>query len=279
MFHFGDDVPHDCDLNAGVPEVTGSWSTGVDPGRDGNASTFADNLDLQNVLADMATNNVMLIECQTDGSYSEYWTWWTGITGGQFVLSSEPTVSGDVIEAVMAGITTTSVTNVHIEAQLGYEAWVNSAWSYTGSNKTFDDIQITFTVPAGTPAGTHTFNVYVVDDAGIIYGVQNVIIHVKPVTVKSIVPNSGSNTTTVRISNLAGTGFVSNASVKLTRDLSPPIVASPVSVDSEKKITCTFNLTGAQPGLWTVVVTNPDGGSASLIDGFTINAPTRIAKK
>jgi hypothetical protein len=92
------------------------------------------------------------------------------------------------------------------------------------------------------------------------------------VTVTHIVPNSGSNTGTVLIKNLGGTGFVPGAVVKLTMNDSA-IVASSVIVNStgsSRKITCTFDLTGAETGVWTVVVTNPDGGSGSLVDGFTI---------
>jgi len=47
LVHFGDNVPHDNNLNEGV--TTGTWSTGGDPGRDELQGT-ADDLDLQTVL-------------------------------------------------------------------------------------------------------------------------------------------------------------------------------------------------------------------------------------
>ena len=67
IVNFGDNVPHDCNLNEGVPGKTGTWTTGGDPGRDEVMGT-ADDLDLQTVLADMAANNVILLECHTTTS-------------------------------------------------------------------------------------------------------------------------------------------------------------------------------------------------------------------
>jgi hypothetical protein len=64
-------------------------------------------------------------------------------------------------------LTSSSVTNVHIVAEPGYENWVNSAWSYTGATNHIENVPITFTVPAGTPVGNYTFNVTFVDDEGI----------------------------------------------------------------------------------------------------------------
>jgi hypothetical protein len=273
MVHLGDDsIPHDCDLNETIPGTVGPWTTGVDPGRD-EVSNTTDDLVLLSVLADMKEHNVTLIECQTDEMYKNYWTVWTGITGGRLLVTGESTFAQDVIGAITEELTK-NVTNVHILAESGYESWVSSAWSYSGPiNKVVLDIPVTFTVPAGTSTGNYTFNIYIVDEDGVNYGVQNVTIHVvNPVTVTHIVPNSGSNTGTVVIKNLGGTGFVPGAVVKLTMNDSA-IVASSVIVNStgsSRKITCTFDLTGAETGVWNVVVTNPDGSWGSLVDGFTI---------
>jgi hypothetical protein len=275
MVHLGDDsIPHDCDLNETIPGTVGPWTTGVDPGRDEKTGT-PDDLVLLSVLADMKEHNVTLIECQTDEMYKDYWTVWTGITGGRLLVTGESTFAQDVIGAITEELTK-NVTNVHIVAESGYESWVSSAWSYSGPiNKVVLDIPVTFTVPAGTSIGNYTFNIYIVDEDGVNYGVQNVTIHVVnpvTVTVTHIVPNSGSNTGTVLIKNLGGTGFVPGAVVKLTMNDSA-IVASSVIVNStgsSRKITCTFDLTGAETGVWNVVVTNPDGSWGSLVDGFTI---------
>ncbi len=89
-------------------------------------------------------------------------------------------------------------------------------------------------------------------------------------TVTGITPGSGANTGTVSITNLAGTNFQNGATVRLIRAGESEILGSGVSVVSSTKITCTFDLTGKTAGTWDVVVTNPDGRSGTLPDGFTV---------
>ena len=90
------------------------------------------------------------------------------------------------------------------------------------------------------------------------------------IAVSSITPSTAMNTSAVSITDLIGTGFMSGATVKLTKTGSPDITATGVSVVSPTKISCTFALTGKEAGQWNVVVTNPDGTSATLPHGFTI---------
>jgi hypothetical protein len=52
------------------------------------------------------------------------------------------------------------------------------------------------------------------------------------------------------------------------------ITATGVNVASPTSITCSVNLTGAVPGLYNVVVTNPDGSFATLPGGFTVTGST-----
>jgi hypothetical protein len=52
------------------------------------------------------------------------------------------------------------------------------------------------------------------------------------------------------------------------------IIASGVNVVSPTDITCTINLTSAVPGLYNVVVTNPDGSFGTLPGGFTVIGAT-----
>ena len=92
-------------------------------------------------------------------------------------------------------------------------------------------------------------------------------------TVTSITPNSEVNTGSVSITNLAGTGFMSDATVKLTKTGQSDIAATSVVVVSSTKITCTFALTGKIAGTWNVVVTNSDAQSGTLANGFTITYP------
>ncbi|MFA4860768.1 thaumatin family protein [Methanoregula sp.] len=94
-------------------------------------------------------------------------------------------------------------------------------------------------------------------------------------TITSIKPGSGENTTTVSISNLAGTGFYGTPTVSLSRTGYSNIPATGVTVVSANKITCNLNLANQIAGAWNVNVINPDGQQASLSRGFAItNAST-----
>ena len=277
MIHFSDEVPHDCNVREGIdpaelaayPWITYT-TTGGDPGRDAIAYTD-DDLDLQNVLVEMKANNVMLIECQPTDTYTPLWNYWTGITGGKFVILGD-NVQDDVVGVVSESLATTHVDNLHVTAP-GYANWVQSTWSYTGSELKQFSVPITFTVPAGTAPGDYSFKVNIVDSAGVLYGTQDVTIKVvNPVRITGISPPNGVTNTTVDIKNLAGSGFVSGIKVNLTRAGYSNITATGVNVVSPIKITCTLNLTGAQPGDWNVTVTNPDGQSDTLINGFLVKA-------
>jgi hypothetical protein len=89
-------------------------------------------------------------------------------------------------------------------------------------------------------------------------------------SVVSITPTSGYNTTSVTISDLIGTGFSQGATVKLNRTSPPEIPATGVTVVSSTKITGSFNLNNAPAALYNVVVTNTGGRSAVLSGGFTV---------
>jgi hypothetical protein len=93
-----------------------------------------------------------------------------------------------------------------------------------------------------------------------------------PPTVASISPNKGNNNASVSVT-VNGTGFRSGATVKLTRSGYADIPATNVSVVSENAITCQLNLSGKAVGSWNVVVTNTDGKSGQLSNGFTIEYP------
>jgi PKD repeat protein len=91
--------------------------------------------------------------------------------------------------------------------------------------------------------------------------------------VNAITPSSGTSGNSVSITNLAGSGFQTGATVKLNSStLGSDIPAAGVTVVSSSQITCTFYLTGAAAGNWNVVVTNPDGQTGMNASAFTVNA-------
>lgn len=91
-------------------------------------------------------------------------------------------------------------------------------------------------------------------------------------TISSITPSSGYNTSAVSITNLAGTGFSGTPAVVLMKTGQTNITATSVSATATQ-ISCTFEITGKPDGYWNVVVTNPDGQSASRLNGFEIKNP------
>jgi subtilisin family serine protease len=98
-----------------------------------------------------------------------------------------------------------------------------------------------------------------------------------PPQANSITPNSGANNGSISITNLAGANFKVGATVHLARAGQANINATNIVVVSATKITCNFNLTGAANGLWNVMVTNPDGQSGTLSNGFEV-VPGPIAE-
>lgn len=124
-------------------------------------------------------------------------------------------------------------------------------------------------------APTGAYDVIVTNPGGQTASLQNgfTVTSPAPLTVTSITPDTGVQGSTVAITDIAGTGFQTGASVKLTRDGESDIVMTGVTVDSTTKITGTFSIpTNALIGNWNVVVTNPDGQSSMLQNGFTVTA-------
>ncbi len=90
-------------------------------------------------------------------------------------------------------------------------------------------------------------------------------------TVTASTPNYGPNIVDIAITNLAGTGFVSTPTVKITKAGQSDIAATSVVYVSSVKLTCVFPISGAAIGTWTIRVTNPDTTYAELVDGFTVS--------
>ena len=89
-------------------------------------------------------------------------------------------------------------------------------------------------------------------------------------TVSSPKPSKGKVGEKDFETTVTGTGFQAGASVSLAQG-SDTIPAKGVNVVDSTKITCIFDLRQtAQAGKWDVVVTNPDGQTGTLPEGFEI---------
>ncbi len=177
LLNFGDNVPHDDDLNWGVSGTSGIWSTGGDPGRD-EIILNADDLDLQTVLGDMASDGVVLLEAHTTDYAADHWNYWTFLTGGSRFVTSSTTLVDDVVAAITAELTDPSVSGLHLEASTGFEGWLTSVIpaSQSGPTDASYDFNIEITVPDGTPADIYEFTISALDDVGVNYGDQEVMI-------------------------------------------------------------------------------------------------------
>jgi subtilisin family serine protease len=90
LINFGDNVPHDNDINEGITNPPLLGATGVDPGRDGIVGT-ADDIDFQNgALAALKSHGIRLLEVDSSGgtSIAPYWQSWTATTGGAYTALS-----------------------------------------------------------------------------------------------------------------------------------------------------------------------------------------------
>jgi hypothetical protein len=94
---------------------------------------------------------------------------------------------------------------------------------------------------------------------------------VPPPSLTRITPNTGENTGPVNVT-ITGNNFQKGATAKLTKSGQGDIPGTNLNVTANQ-ITGTFDLTGQTPGMWDVVVTNPDGQVGRLTNGFTITPP------
>lgn len=195
---FGDDVPHDDDLNAGLSmqpvNPGGSWcgatpSCRRDPGRDGTPGT-GDDLDLQAVLAAFTASRATLLFVVSGGGstnqanltqYWRQWARWNGAAGDALALSAAaglPAAIQDLVSGASRRISRLELRAFPPE----YQAWLSS------TPPAFTDLEVPpaglnlsfnarFTVPYGTAPGTHRFVVKAIGD-GAVYAEQGVIIRV-----------------------------------------------------------------------------------------------------
>jgi hypothetical protein len=186
--NFGDDVPHDCNLNEGIAGTGGTIrSTGGDPGRD-NVIGTGDDLDLQAVLAGMASNHVVLLAARVNGGGAagyafNYWTNWSGRTGGKAFQSSGSTLINDLRHEITNSLTVTCVNSLQLRVEPpSFSSWLTispPAYGSTCSGQT-RDFNLALTPPAGTPEGDYSFTLHVVDDVEVQYLEKTVLVHVIP---------------------------------------------------------------------------------------------------
>ena len=99
-----DNLPHDNDVNEGIPEeakIGDTYDTGIDPGRDNTVGT-ADDLDfqstvLQQLKADGRPIGVVDYVGGVTG-YLPYWEYWAGLTGGSTLDGETGFLGKEIVE-------------------------------------------------------------------------------------------------------------------------------------------------------------------------------------
>jgi hypothetical protein len=269
LVNFGDDVPHDDDINEGVPGMNGTRSTGGDPGRDEVMFT-EDDLDLQTVLSEMSTEGIVLLECHTTEKHHVYWKYWTGLTGGGFYLTSAEDLVNNVVDAIVATILAPETYGLHLTAEAGYEDWVScdpEAYGAVamGSTVTFNE---TITVPLDAHTGTHTFTVSAVDEDGVSYGDQTVTVHVENVAPEV---HAGADDTVGEGDTFTGSGYFidyGSDAWDATVDYGDGAGSQPLTLKEDK----TFDLrhTYSDEGVYMLTVTVSDDDEGTGEDALTV---------
>jgi hypothetical protein len=193
-----------------------------------------------------------------------------GFTNGwttSFVVSTGPTISSVTPAAGTGGQTFNAVIggfNFKPGATCAFGAGI------TVNSCTFNSAtQLTANITIATTAafGPRTVQVTVpTGDSGSLANGFNVI---GAPTLTSASPSSGAQGTNISVT-LTGTNFVSGA----TCNFGAGITVNSCAFSSSTQLTAAISIAaGATVGTRTVVVTNPDGASASLVNGFAVQAP------
>ncbi|MDI6780982.1 MAG: hypothetical protein QME49_02575 [bacterium] len=93
-----------------------------------------------------------------------------------------------------------------------------------------------------------------------------------PPDIMAVYPING-NHGSITIGTITGTNFQSGAIVTLRHTGYADVVLTNVNVVDSNVISATFDLTNVASGAWNIVVTNPDGQSGTLTNGFMVIDP------
>jgi hypothetical protein len=167
-----------------------------------------------------------------------------------FLTGFNPTGSGLVYSTYLCGSTHDSVAT-GVAADRAGDVYV------TGYTESFD---FPITSTAFQPALKGSSDVFVTKFP--LSGSQTL-------AVSSLTPTLGGNSGTVS-PQIFGTGFHAGATAKLNCSGRPITGANLMVGPGGRFLNTTFDLTGAPPGKCDVVVTNPDGTSATLSQAFTV---------
>jgi hypothetical protein len=203
-----------------------------------------------------------------------------GTSGGSI------TISGAHFHGDSADSLGTANNLVHVTISRGNTTYVDGDFTPTVPQGGGEQVTVTgINIPANETEGAADVTVKNNDDKGIT--VCAGCFHVSAVTITSVSPVGNTNDGSIPIT-ISGQNYNPHATFVLQMNGVETISATgdttvsqdPNSVNPADKIaTATYDLTGAAPGFYDVIVTNPTGphqGSATLSQGFQVlaNPPT-----
>ncbi|HEU4883818.1 MAG TPA: vWA domain-containing protein [Longimicrobium sp.] len=209
VVNFADDVPHDCDVGAGVG--TPGLSTGPDPGRDGRPGT-SDDLRILNVIDAMAAHHIVLINLFSspgDSFGTGLWNAYAARNGGtSFVINEDGSIPGGIdLATTLAGLIGDAVrtaATVKIGVCPGSEAY--ASWLVRTTPAAYTDVSLPDTVPfdvefgppAGTADGAHAFELCAIGD-GAVLARQAVTVTVRAVMTVGVDIKPGGTPNSIRL--------------------------------------------------------------------------------
>ena len=140
--------------------------------------------------------------------------------------------------------------------------------TYTNKVANVDPSTVTIGIPTAVAT---TVPVTVATTSAVSTTVTTAATGLKP-SIRDILPDSGYAGTTVSITQLVGSSFEAGATVNLSKSGFSNIPGTNVVVNSPTDISCTFVIPASiSAGTWDVVVTNPEGLSATYSNLFSIH--------
>ena len=194
---------------------------------------------------------------------------------GAFTVNSVPTVTSTSPSSRSQGASsqTIAIKGTNFESSTGLAASFSGTGITVNSTSFVSSTEVTANVTIASNATTGARNVTVTNpDSTIATGTGVFTVNAAP-GVTSISPSSRGQGAASQTVAIKGTGFASGASAAFGAGIAVESTSFVSSTELKAKISIEA---GASTGTRTVTVTNTDGGSASLTNGFTVNAGPKI---
>lgn len=198
----------------------------------------------------------------------------TIVTNGFMVEDAKPIVTRiEPIKGLNNGVIHLDITGTNFRPGAGVTLQCNAKVIQTTKIEILSETKISCDCNLGeAEPGQYDLQVVNTDGSiGILTGSFTVMLPEKPkpiLLVYEVEPESGQNVGSTQV-HISGDNFVEGLTVKLVAG-GDEIPGDEVKVDSAGELNCSFDLTEELPGFYDLVVTNPDGQSDMIAEGFEV---------